>query len=227
MEQPENNQSGNPIRRLAAKFAGTGLKTRLLNPYDTFWDLRLGVNTLGYVPAVGDDSDPNYQVHYQPTAYAKLFKVLRRLEIGPDDSFLDLGCGLGRPVFAASHLGAKRSVGVEIDRDLVAAAQRNLNGSRLRGRNIEFIAAPAQEFSPTAITAIYMFHPFGPGTLQTFADALVSSIAMSPRRVRIAYENPVHGEVLDRAPAFRLIEEWPAGLVKSSAYAVQFWECGQ
>ena len=108
------------------KLKGAGFKTRLLNPRDEFWDRRLGVRTLGFLPAVGAPGSATWQGHYVPTPYNKLIASLRHVAIGSEDVFVDLGSGLGRTVFAASWLGARRAVGVEIDTSLTEAARANL-----------------------------------------------------------------------------------------------------
>lgn len=214
----------NEARDWLRGLAGSGLKTRLLHPVDEYWDRRIGVRTFGFKPAVGESGALDYRVCYVPTPYRKLFKVLRRMEIGPEDSFLDLGCGLGRPVFAASWAGAKRAVGVEIDEDLIASARRNLERCRLKDRNIEFFNTPADAYNPGDVSALYMYHPFGPGTLQLALETIVRELEARPRRLRIAYENPVYADIIEVTGKFRRIDEWPARELGGSSYGVIFWE---
>lgn len=218
------NDLVNSAKAWLQSLAGSGLKTRLLNPIDEYWDRRIGVRTFGFRPAVGEADAPDYRVCYVPTHYRKLFKIFRRLEIGPEDSFLDIGCGMGRPVFAASWAGAKRAVGIEIDEELVAAARRNLERCRLKKHSIEFFNTPAEAYGPSDATIVYMYHPFGPGTMQLVAEALARDLEARPRRLRIAYENPVHADIIDATKNFRQIDYWPARKFASSPYSVIFWE---
>lgn len=203
---------------------GMGVKSRLLNPIDMFWDLRMGVRTFGYKPAVGQADASDFRVHFTPTPYRKLFKILRRIEIDSQDSLLDLGCGLGRAVFAASWLGARRAVGVEIDAELAAAAQATFQNSHLKNRNIELVCIPAESFSARDATVIYMYHPFGPGTMQKVVQTLEQELEARPRRLRIAYENPVHASIIDATRSLRRLDEWPAQKSAGSRHAVVFWE---
>lgn len=224
MTSDEATDTGAKVTRPSSFHGGFGIKTRLLNPIDVFWDLRLGVSTFGYKPALGKSDAPDFRGYFTPTPYRKLFKILRRMNINSQDTFLDLGCGLGRAVFAASWLGAQQSVGVEIDEELTAGAMATWQSSHLIDRNIKFICSPAETFEPLDVTIIYMFHPFGPGTMEKVIHKLEQELQARPRRLCIAYENPVYAEVIDAANSFRRLDEWPEQKASGSHYPVVFWE---
>lgn len=122
---------------------GGGFKTRLLRPSDELWDRRLGVKTFGFIPAVGHPDDDNFQGVYAPSSYRDLDKMLRHVEVGADDVFIDYGCGLGRSIFMANELGARKSIGVEISPELVRACQQNQAGCKNGPERIEFVCSPA------------------------------------------------------------------------------------
>src|ERR1019366_10180781 len=143
------------------RFRGKSYKDRLLNPHDEFWDRRLGVRTFGYHPAMGDPGDNDWRVHYTPTPYSDIFRLLRMVGLRSDDVFVDLGSGMGRTVFAASWLGARRAVGIEVVPELCDKAKQNHKQSRLASRDIEFICTNAQGYRNPDITVLFMFHPFG------------------------------------------------------------------
>ena len=82
------------------RFRGRGYKTRLLNPHDEFWDRRLGVRTFGFHPGTGNAGDPDWQVHYAPTPYSEIFRLLNLVDLSNEDVFVDLGSGMGRTTFA-------------------------------------------------------------------------------------------------------------------------------
>lgn len=208
------------LRKLG-ELKGAGLKTRLLNPRDELWDMRLGIHTLGFLPAVGVPGSAAWQGHYVPTPYSKVIASLRHVAIGPEDVFVDLGSGLGRTVFAASWLGARRAVGVEIDKSLTEAACANLSRFRLPDRDIEFFCLPAQAYDFQDTSLIYMFHPFGAGTMQQVCELIEAALAQRPRNLRIVYENPVNASVLDESKHLERIDRWSAG--KRGPYATAFW----
>ncbi|MEX5726858.1 16S rRNA G966 N2-methylase RsmD [Rhodovulum iodosum] len=205
------------------KLKGTGLKTRVMHPYDEFWDQRLGVGTFGYMPGEGDRESPTRRVHYNPTGYRRIFEIFKRLELDESCRFLDLGSGLGRAVFAAHWSGAAEAVGVEINETLFRDTLKNLDGYRRRDDRIRFHNAPAEEYSPETANVVYIFHAFGPATLQQVLENLEESLTAHPRRLRIVYENPVHADVIDARPAFQRFEHWKGREKKGSRYATTFW----
>jgi len=202
---------------------GSGWKTRLLSPADEFWDRRLGISTFGYIPAIGGSNSSDLRMHYEPTPYRVIFRILKYLGAGPDDVFVDFGSGMGRTAFAACWAGCGRSVGVEIDPSLHRRACANLEKSAVSGRQIQFTCTPAQRYDPSGTTIVYLFHPFGSGTLQSVVANLDRDISNSPRKVRIAYYNPVFPEILDASVLFRKTAEWAAEGAKLP-YGVAFWQ---
>jgi hypothetical protein len=193
---------------LIDKLRGSGLKTRLLNPRDELSDRWLGIRTAGWRPHVGDEHDPAWRVEYVPTSYAVLARMFRRVGLGPRDVFVDLGAGLGRAVFAASWMGAGRAIGVEIDAELVAQARANLSRSRLRHRPIEIVEAGADTFPQEESTVIFMFNPFGAGTMRAVAGRIAEGLARNPRPLRIAYLHPFFASELDALPCLERLDHW-------------------
>ncbi len=200
---------------------GKGFKTRLLHPHDEFWDRRLGIGTFGYKPDRGRHSDPDWRCHYSPTAYDEIFRMLRHVRLGPEDAFVDLGCGLGRTVFVASHLGARRAVGVEIDPELAGGAEANRKRCRLgMARDIRFICQGAEDFTPDGCTVVFIYNAFGAGTLQTVLGHLQADVARQPRELRIVYFNPTFEPVLERMPGLVRIDHWTK---PPERHPVSFW----
>jgi SAM-dependent methyltransferase len=204
----------------AARWRGSGLKTRLLNPHEEWCDRRLGIRSAGFTPAVGAPDTPHWRGHYEPTRYRDLFRMLRHARIGADDVYVDLGCGMGRTVFAAHSLGAKRAIGVDIDPALIAACQANLARSRGGAAGIEFVTAAAETFAHDDTTVLFMFHPFGDGTLRAVIDALGEAQRRRPRTLRVVYHNPVYDELLGASGWLRRTDHWPAA---RHGYPVSFW----
>src|SRR3954464_7535137 len=98
--------SGGCAMTLAASLGISGLRMRLSSPRDELVDQWLGIRTIGWPPAVGDEDDPNHRVDYLPASYSVLRRVIKSLDLSNDDIFVDLGSGLGRAVFTANWLGA-------------------------------------------------------------------------------------------------------------------------
>jgi methylase of polypeptide subunit release factors len=51
--------------------------------------------------------------------------IAEALEVGPDDTVIDVGCGSGVLSFVAARLGAHRVIGCDISEEAVAVARRN------------------------------------------------------------------------------------------------------
>jgi SAM-dependent methyltransferase len=65
--------------------------------------------------------------------------IAEALEIGPDDTVIDVGCGSGVLSFVAARLGAKRVIGCDISEEAVEAASKNAKRLGLDDR-VEFRA---------------------------------------------------------------------------------------
>lgn len=161
---------------------------------DQFLALKYG---LSYVPRLNDrkltggknaDSET-----YGATSYAHLEKIFASVVLSPDDVFVDIGCGRGRvTAFAALHR-PKKVIGLEIVADF--AAQARAAGKKVSARTgvpIEICQADAAVFCIADGTVYFMYHPFGPRTLQEVLDNIRKSLETHPRRVRIVYHNPIH-----------------------------------
>ena len=102
---------------------GKGLKAKLLNPVDTFYDWVLGVNTLAIKKYSGELKDSTWKSDYVPTSYKDIFTLLKQAKLDKNSMLIDFGCGLGRVLFAASYLNARHCIGVEFDKDLFLTAE--------------------------------------------------------------------------------------------------------
>jgi SAM-dependent methyltransferase len=210
------------------RYRGKGYKYRLLNPWDELWDRRLRIHTFGFGQDTGDPSGDDFRVHYEPTPYHDIFRLLRMIDLRTDDVFVDLGSGMGRVVFAASWLGAATSIGVEASRDLYEVAAKNRHHSRLAHRDIRFHCLPAQEYRNPDITVLFMFHPFGERTLAQVINNIEPDRPVSHvRPLRILYVNPVYDFVLEqrkwlkcigRAP---IVKSWPS---IAGHYETSIWQ---
>ena len=182
------------------RFRNRNLRNRIKNPLDEYWDRKLGIHTFGYHEGTGAPGGVDTFLPFVPSAYADVFDYLRGVGIGPDDVFVDLGSGFGRTVFAASWLGAKRAVGVELIQSLTDGAEANRKRSVLSNRDIEFVCANALEFTEPDMTILYMFHPFGEAILEKALDNLkiTRAAVANPRKLRIVYANPCYDDALAR-----------------------------
>lgn len=199
---------------------GIGLKTRLLNPKDEFFDRLYGVKTFAYKKYSGNRSDPLWKGDYMPTSYKDVFTLLRGAKIGADSVIVDFGCGLGRVVFTAAYLGARQSIGVEFDESLFQSAESNRVASRFHDK-VLFVHQDASAFMiPDDANVFFFFNPFGSATMSNVIERIEMSLESAPRKICIIYFNPMFQDALQSSSKLKLMEEWPA---VGKRYAAQYW----
>jgi SAM-dependent methyltransferase len=154
---------------------------------------------------------PN-RVHYDAGGWLDLFRALRPGEVGPNDVFLDLGCGKGRMVLLASRRPFRRVIGVDISEHLIAIARRNLASFRLRPRcdDVSLVTADALEYEiPPDVSVVYLNNPFREEIFDAVLARLKASVDRHPRPVRLIYRTAIHHDRLLRDGRFRHVRSIP------------------
>lgn len=195
------------------------LSTSLLNRVcDFFWERRLGIDTIGS----GVESDSEIH-HYGYLAYHTYSSIFEALNLQPTDVVVDVGCGKGRVVCTAARFRIQESLGVEIDPALCADAAEN--GRRMRGPHapIRCACVSATDFDYDPVTVLVMFHPFGAVTMGQFLLRLEESLARRPRRLRIAYGNPLLSPMLAAKSWLKLDATWNPGTWSRIKFPVHFY----
>lgn len=147
----------------------------------------LGVRTAGEVKA----PDLGYSRGlYRPSSWLVLRELFRRLEVAEDDTFVDVGSGMGRVVFMAARRPFKRVIGVERSEQLNEVARSNIarNRHRLLCDDIEFVSVDVEQWEvPDDLTVVYLYCPFPAPVFERLVENLIASIDRAPRPVRIIY----------------------------------------
>lgn len=154
------------------------------------------------------------RVTYGPSDWRMVRRVLRRLDITPEDVLVDFGSGKGRVVYEAAKLPFKRVVGVEIVERLNRVAEENIerNRHRLACPDVELVTEDATAFTvPDDMTVAYLYYPFVGETFRVVIENIVASLDRAPRRVRIVYACPKLGDVILGTGRFRLEDVLPGG----------------
>ncbi|HTW58275.1 MAG TPA: class I SAM-dependent methyltransferase [Terriglobales bacterium] len=123
--------------------------------------------------------------------------------------FVDLGSGKGRAILLAKRYPFKRLIGVEFAKELHDAAVRNASHARPGKVSIEFVWADVLDFDfPAEPCVLYLFHPFGTGTMHALLSNVARSITEKPRDIILMYVNPEHEEVIcSHFPDCRLLSD--------------------
>jgi SAM-dependent methyltransferase len=162
-------------------------------------DNKLGIETSESV-SFKDDSANKDGNYYSPVPYDTAKRLIGYLRLGPDDVFVDLGCGKGRVCFLAAFHKIKKAIGVDIDKELVDMARENLRTAKMEHAPITFTHADVAVFDPLDGTVFFMYNPFGYRTLGNVIENIRRSFTENPRDIRIAYFGPGYREVLDNEP---------------------------
>ncbi|MBC8473985.1 MAG: methyltransferase domain-containing protein [Candidatus Omnitrophica bacterium] len=175
------------------------IKKLVLVVKDHYYDKKLGIETSESYFSFPDQASSLYKdMHiHRPTSYDRVRRIIDYLKPGPEDVFIDFGCGKGRVVFLAAIQRLKKVIGVELDKKLVDIAKENLKNVRLNNTPVEIVTADAAVFDVTDGTILFLYDPFGPNTVKKVLDNIKNSLATNPRKIRIVYSDPVFQYLLD------------------------------
>lgn len=184
------------------------------------WEYRLGIHSRGALyRAAGSDSVP-----YSTISYRTIMEILHSLSLKPSDVFVDFGCGKGRVLCCASRFRIREVIGIEIDKGLCAAAQRNAEKARGKKSSIRIINAAAQEFDYRLGTVYYLFNPFGAATLNRVLTRMKKSLQLKRRKITIVYVNPLAEFLLNESNWLEMSDRWRAGDRFGLMHDVSFWQ---
>lgn len=138
--------------------------------------------------------------------WTSCWRVLRQLQAGSDEVFLDIGSGAGRMTCAAARHPFGRVIGLEISPPIVELARRNILSLKGRQAPCEMICTDAQHYEiPDDVTIVFMYNPFGEGVFRSTLTQIVNSYDRKPRRIRLVYANPREHLTVMSHGRFRLL----------------------
>lgn len=163
---------------------------------DRSFDERHGTDTAGSVEptelGIADADTRDKAILYLPSPARVTRWMLDNVGIEPSDfTFVDLGCGKGRVLLVAAERPFQRIIGVEISPELAAIARRNAERYQppsQRTLEIDVAQVDVRSFEmPGANVLVHLYHPFDPEITAAVLGRLEASLAVTPRRVVIAY----------------------------------------
>jgi SAM-dependent methyltransferase len=147
---------------------------------------------------------------YQPIPPEQFREMMSALldHLGPASdfsqfTFIDIGSGKGRALLLASEYEFRRIIGIELLPELHRIARENVRTLQRRSTQseIELLCGDATTFSfPVEPTVVFLFNPLPEATLRTLLQNLESSLRQHPRRVYVAYANPIFERTISRSP---------------------------
>jgi SAM-dependent methyltransferase len=150
-------------------------------------------------------------IHYETTSEAAIRLPLDGLGAGLTDfTFVDLGCGKGKPLLVASTYAFRRLVGVDVSPACVDVARRNLaryGPERVDPARVDLLVGDAEDFVfPPDPLVVYLYNPFPGAVLERVVANLEHSLREWPRPCAVVYVNP---HALAALAASRLFERVP------------------
>ncbi|WP_144152694.1 class I SAM-dependent methyltransferase [Paraburkholderia sp. BCC1885] len=168
-------------------------------------DLQYGTDTSGLVDAEALQRDASLASQLRPYMGSQPTIIRRALDTLGDIAgytFIDIGCGKGRPLIVASEYPFALALGYDISAELVKVA--NANGAVLARRfpqrpPIRAVTANVADLAvPSGKVVVFMFNPFGPELMATLLAKLEEGLAGGTLdHLFVVYDNPVCGEVFD------------------------------
>lgn len=184
--------------------------------YDGGWERRHpfdrlnGTSTSGAVPAQNLDISAaarNETVGYGGSQPGILRAAMSALPALDGFTFVDLGCGKGRPMFVASEFQFKAIIGVELSPQLARIAADNARIMRLRYPQrvpVQVVTGDATTYAlPAGDLVVLLYNPFGRALIRKVLDNVESALAVPQRRVFVVYYNPVYGDCFDTSRKLR------------------------
>jgi predicted RNA methylase len=146
---------------------------------------------------------------YQPTVETEFAEIMQQLAAVDFErfTFIDMGSGKGRVLLMAAMYPFARVIGVEVQPQLHAIANRNIMAFSDPGRQsplIESICADAREFEfPPGNLVVYLFNPFPDYVLREVLAKLVASARREPRQIYVLYNAPFERQEFEHIPDMR------------------------
>lgn len=124
-------------------------------------------------------------------------------------AFVDLGCGLGRPLIIAAGYPFRRVIGVDISSACIAIATRNMAAAGVADR-VELCVADAAGYElPRGPLVVYLFNPFPAPIMARVVAGLEERLRDSTQRVAVVYMHPVHADLFERSGLFEKVAHVP------------------
>jgi len=156
-----------------------------------------GIDTRGVFDVVGST---DYE-HAATTDYWVLKKTIAKLGPEPGDVFMDIGCGLGRPLAIADRMAFAKVIGIEQDPAIAKRAKENFAGRE----KISVVQGNAEAFDYSGVSVLFFFNPFRAPVLDMVLR-MVGKTRSRPLRAVYLNVQPSHRDAF-RLHGWRLTDD--------------------
>ena len=157
----------------------------------TLGDIKRGVQTQNIFELEELGLDPRVGSRCETISYKKLRMSLKFAKEQNFETFLDIGCGLGRSLLVAYEVGFKKIYGVDISSELISACKRKLVKTN---NSASLFCCDVDKFDiPKGKLVNYLINPFGEKRM----DSLVKKLSKRKSECLVIYHNPKHTSVFN------------------------------
>lgn len=209
----------NILKRTVSKLQRDGLsrtsKAMYSNIYEHYFDWKYGIDTKIWVSHENLIAENNLAIHsgqYQPNCAFVVKKVLNRLQLSKDQTFIDIGSGKGRILILAAEYGFQNIKGIELSSNLSAIAESNIRTFKSKTNysgQIQIINTDATKYKfEITDNIIFMYNPFNGIIFEKVIDNIKLSLEKHPRQITIIYMNPTERQMLESKLEFSSIQNF-------------------
>jgi SAM-dependent methyltransferase len=166
-------------------------------------------------------------IHYETTSTSAVRTPLDGLAMDLSGfTFVDLGCGKGKPLMIAATYPFRRLIGVDISPACIKVARRNIaryGPETIDPARVELLTMDAEDFEfPGGPLVLYLFNPFPGRVLEHVVVNLERSLRALARPVVVIYVNPTALAAISRSELFERVptiaDRMPAAAEGAPAY---------
>ena len=152
--------------------------------------------------------DSKYVYRSSPSGGKWLRNVLNDLNILPQDSIIDIGCGKGSAMRTMLKYPFSRVDGIELSEHIAEIAVRNFE--RLNSNRTRVFVCDASLFRDyDSYNIVYLYNPFPSSVMSVVIDALIQSIHRLEREMVIIYNNATCNDVVVSQGVFAKVCVYP------------------
>jgi len=166
-----------------------------------------GTQTSGFVSAdqlPAQQANRAHALFYAGSQPSVLREALTGLPPLKTCTFVDLGCGKGRPLLVASEFPFSDILGVELSPDLAKVAERNaaIIAERFPARTpIRIAVGDASDFPiPSGDVVLFLYNPFDAELIAKVVQKVEAALRTKPCSIYIVYYNPIAAHCFDASP---------------------------
>lgn len=176
------------------------------------WNIRIATHIIGHevkgerkydIQTTGADEldsleekgiDTEHSTIYMPVSYDVLEDVFKQYDPSRSKHLIDIGCGKGRVMCVAAHMGATKITGIDFSKEFCDQSKLNLLKTQQKFPQLQFRVFNNDAFYfdiPADADCIFLFNPFDEVIMRGVIENIEISLEENPRDITVIYANPL------------------------------------